>query len=230
MALVGPSGSGKSTLAKLAARFMDPDRGTVALGGIDLKALDPRALSASFSCLFQDPYLFADTIEANIRMGKKAATRDEIEQAAKAANAHDFITVLPDGYRTTLGEATRLSGGEAQRLALARVFLRDAPLLILDEATTHADAENETRLQQAMGRLGRGKTMLVIAHRLSTIIDMDRIVVMDQGKILAQGSHGELLERCALYRRMWDQFRTTRLFRYLTGPALPASANTGVMQ
>lgn len=229
VALVGPSGAGKSTLARLAARFMDPDQGTVAMGGVDLKALDPRVLSASFSCLFQDPCLFADTIEANIRMGKQAATRDEIEQAAKAANAHDFITALPDGYRTTLGEATRLSGGEAQRLALARVFLRDAPLLILDEATTHADAENETRLQQAVGRLGRGKTMLVIAHRLSTIIDMDRIVVMDQGKILAQGRHGELLKRCALYRRMWDQFRTTRLFRYSTGPALAARANTGLM-
>ena len=227
VALVGPSGAGKSTLARLAARFMDPDQGTVARGGIDLRALGPRALSASVSCLLQDPCLFADTIEANIRLGKKAATRDEIEQAAKA---HDFITALPDGYRTTLGEATRLSGGEAQRLALARVFLRDAPLLILDEATTHVDAENETRLQQAVGRLGRGKTLLVIAHRLSTIVDMDRIVVMDQGKILAQGSHTELLKHCALYRRMWDQFRTTRLFRYSTGPALAASANTGVRQ
>ena len=128
-----------------------------------------------------------------------------------------------------MGEATRLSGGEAQRLALARVFLRDAPLLILDEATTHADAENETRLQQAVERLGRGKTLLLIAHRLSTIIDMDRIVVMDQGKILAQGSHAELLKHCALYRRMWDQCRTTRLFRYSTGPALAVSVNTGVM-
>lgn len=216
VALVGASGGGKSTIAKLAARFMDPDSGTISIGGVDLKDLSAQTLAQSLSCVFQESFVFADTIEANIRLGRQDASQDDIIAAAKAANAHDFISNFPEGYQTKLGEGVRLSGGEAQRLALARAFLRDAPILILDEATTHADAENEVQLQDAVARLGQGKTMLVIAHRLSTITDMDRIIIMGDGHILAEGRHEELLKSSGLYQEMWDKFRNTRLFQYST--------------
>lgn len=204
-ALVGPSGSGKSTVTRLITRFADPQHGTVAIGGVDLHTLDPRDVVAHVAVVFQDVYLFDDTVRANIAMSRPDASDDEIERAARAANAHDFISALPQGYDTGVGEiGGRLSGGERQRLSIARAFLKDAPVVLLDEPTAALDVESEVAVQRALTRLAGGRTVLMIAHRLSTIAGADQVLVVDDGQIAQRGTHAELItERGGRYARLW---------------------------
>ena len=204
-ALVGPSGSGKSTISKLAARFWDTDGGTVSVGGVDVKALDPEYLMQHFAFVFQEVILFNDTIENNIRIGKPNASEKEIKSAAKAACCDEFIERLPDGYKTMLGEnGATLSGGERQRISIARALLKDAPVVILDEATASLDPENEVFVQQAINQLVVGKTVLVIAHRLRTVLHADHIVVLEQGKVVEEGKSGELLAHNGLFSKLYN--------------------------
>ncbi|MCR4789386.1 MAG: ABC transporter ATP-binding protein/permease [Lachnospiraceae bacterium] len=204
-ALVGPSGGGKSTVAKLIARFWDVSSGSIRIGGVDIKDLKVTSLADIVSFVTQDNFLFSRSIMENIRLGKPDATDEEVIQAAKDACADEFIRKLPDGYDTSAGEAgKRLSGGERQRIAIARMMLKNAPIVILDEATAFTDPENETKLQESIANLTRGKTLLVIAHRLSTIKNADRIVVLNDGRIAAQGKQEELMESSPLYNRMWQ--------------------------
>ena len=204
-ALVGPSGSGKSTISRLAARFWDADSGVVKLGGIDVKTLEPEHLMQKFSFVFQDVTLFNDTIENNIRIGKPDASIVEIRNAARAACCDEFIEKLPDGYDTMLGEnGATLSGGERQRISIARALLKNAPIIILDEATASLDPENEVSVQQAINRLVAGKTVLVIAHRLRTIAGADNIIVLEQGQVVEQGTHNELMEQHGLYEKLFS--------------------------
>ncbi len=201
--LVGPSGGGKSTLAQLLLRFYTPQEGTIRIGGTDLQDIPPSRLTKLVSYVFQDSVLFHDTVENNIRMGNTAASRKQVEQAAQDAGIHEVILSLPHGYDTVIGEKNAyLSGGEKQRLAIARVFLRDTPIVILDEATAYADAENEAKIQQAFARLSRNKTVLIIAHRLKTVETAHQLLVLDQGKLAGIGSHEELMKDCGLYRQM----------------------------
>ena len=204
-ALVGPSGGGKSTVAKLIARFWDVSSGSIRIGGTDIKDLKVTSLADIVSFVTQDNFLFSRSIMENIRLGKPGATDEEVIQAAKAACCDEFIRKLPDGYNTSAGEAgKRLSGGERQRIAIARMMLKNAPVIILDEATAFTDPENETKLQESIANLTKGKTLLVIAHRLSTIKNADKIVVLNDGRIEAQGSQNELMESSPLYQRMWQ--------------------------
>ena len=204
-AIIGPSGSGKTTICNLIARFYDVQGGSVLVGGHDVRELTCDSLLKNISMVFQNVYLFHDTIRNNIRFGRPDATGEEIIAAAKAARCHDFIMALPDGYDTVVGEGGgTLSGGEKQRISIARAMLKDAPVIILDEATSYTDPENEAVIQSALARLIRGKTLLVIAHRLSTVADADRIFVVQDGRIAAQGTQAELLENCPLYREMWE--------------------------
>src|SRR5271165_4699654 len=201
--IVGPSGSGKSSIARLLLRLFDPQRGTVRIGGHDLKTLDPEALGRMIAVVHQDTYLFYGTVEDNLRLGKPDADREEIEAAARDANAHEFIMALPQGYATMIGErGIMLSGGQRQRLAIARALLRDAPILILDEALSSVDAENEAVIQQAIDRLAAGRTTLILAHRLSSVIGADRILVLDKGRVVETGRHAELIRRDGPYRRL----------------------------
>lgn len=203
LALVGPSGAGKSTLFDLLLRFFDPQAGSILIDGVPIQQLDPRELRSSFALVSQNPALFFGSVEDNIRYGKTTASRAEVEAAAKAAHAHEFIMKLPDGYQTHLGDAgLGLSGGQRQRLAIARALLVDAPILLLDEATSALDAESEHLIQQALPPLMAGRTTLVIAHRLATVKSADRIAVIEQGKLAAIGSHSELLSRSPLYARL----------------------------
>ena len=204
-ALVGPSGSGKSTIAKLIAGFWDVSGGSILLGGQDLKNIPQRQLAGMIAYVSQDNYLFDDTIRENIRMGRRGATDADVENVARAAGCHDFIMGLEHGYDTVVGGAGgHLSGGERQRIAIARAMLKDAPIVILDEATAYLDPENEAGVQSAIGRLVAGKTLLVIAHRLSTVTNSDQIVVVKDGRIAASGTHEELLSRSKLYQQMWN--------------------------
>ena len=203
-ALVGPSGSGKSTLMKLCARFYDPQKGKVLLNGQDMKELEPESLMKHISMVFQDVYLFQDTIKNNIRFGKSNATDSEIEAAARKACCHDFIMRLPGGYDTMVGEGgCTLSGGEKQRLSIARAILKEAPIVLLDEATASLDPENEVEVQKAINTLIEGRTVIVIAHRLKTIRNADKIIVLEDGYIAEQGTHDELLRNQGLYHKLW---------------------------
>lgn len=204
-ALVGPSGSGKSTISKLIAGFWDVSGGEITIGGRNIKELSQADIANSIAYVAQDNYLFDDTVRNNIRMGRMSATDQEVEAAAKAAGCDEFIRHLDKGYDTVVGGAGgHLSGGERQRVAIARAMLRNAPIIILDEATAYTDPENEAVIQEAVSKLVQGKTLIVIAHRLSTIIDSDNIVVVKDGKIHSQGTHEQLLETSDLYKQMWQ--------------------------
>ncbi|ACV63437.1 ABC transporter related [Desulfofarcimen acetoxidans DSM 771] len=204
-ALVGPSGSGKSTITRLIARFWDVQGGRVLIDSKDIKAVDPEKLLARVSMVFQDVYLFKDTIRDNIRVGKINASQEEIEWAAKQACCHDFIMKLPQGYDTPVGEGgCTLSGGEKQRVSIARALLKDAPIVLLDEATASLDPENETQVQHAISALVSNKTVVIIAHRLKTIREADKIIVLEDGKVAEQGVHEELLAKKGLYHRLWS--------------------------
>lgn len=204
-ALVGPSGSGKSTIAKLIAGFWDVTGGSITFGGIDAKKIPQSQLAEQIAYVSQDNYLFDDTVRENIRMGKKGATDAEVEKAAKEAGCDAFIRSLENGYDTNVGGAGgHLSGGERQRIAIARAMLKDAPIIIMDEATAYIDPENEAVIQKAVGKLVAGKTLIVIAHRLSTITDSDQILVINNGKVEAAGTQEELLQTCKLYQEMWQ--------------------------
>ena len=210
VALVGASGSGKSTVARLAARFFDPKQGRVSIGGADLRDIPPSELSKLVSKVFQDPTLFADTVAANIRVGREDADDAAVERVARFAQAHDFICALPLGYQTILHEkGANLSLGQRQRIAIARALLRDAPILLLDEVTSHADPETETLVQQALSALVQGRSVVIAAHRLRTIAGADEILVIDDGKIVERGSHRGLLALRGLYARFWE-FQTAR--------------------
>ena len=203
-ALVGPSGSGKSTIARLIVRHWDVCAGSVSIGGVDVRAMPLNQLSCLVSYVSQDDYLLDGTLLDNLRMGKPDASEDELRVAAEAASCEEFVSRLPRGWDTPAGEAGRaLSGGERQRICIARAILKDAPIIILDEATAFADPENEAHIQRSVARLARKKTLIVIAHRLSTITAADTICVMDKGRIVARGTHESLLEGCQLYADMW---------------------------
>jgi ATP-binding cassette subfamily B protein len=203
VALVGPSGAGKTTLFQLALRFRDPDAGRVLLDGVDLRAADPAAIRARIGLVPQDPVIFGADVFENIRYGRPEATDDEVRAAARAADAEGFVEALPQGYATFLGEkGVRLSGGQRQRIAIARAVLRDPPLLLLDEATSALDAESEAAVQAALTRLARGRAVLVIAHRLATVRRADRILVMEAGRIVAEGTHDALVAEGGLYARL----------------------------
>lgn len=203
-ALVGPSGGGKSTAAKLAARFWDVDGGRITLGGVDVSTVEPEALLAHYAIVFQDVVLFRDTIMENIRLGRRGASDEEVLAAAKAAQCDEFVSRLPDGYQTLIGEnGSTLSGGERQRISIARALLKDADVILLDEATASLDVESETAVQAALSRLVRGKTVLIIAHRMRTVAGADKIVVLSDGRVAEQGTHGELLEKHGIYHNLF---------------------------
>ena len=202
-ALVGPSGSGKSTCARLAARLWDVTEGTIRVGGVDISTVDPEALLTDYSMVFQDVVLFDDTVMENIRLGKRGATDQEVRAAAEAANCGEFIRRLPQGYDTPIGEnGAKLSGGERQRISIARALLKNAPIVLLDEATASLDVENETKVQEALSRLLVGQTVLVIAHRMRTVAGADHIVVLENGHVAEQGTPAELMQKGGLYRHM----------------------------
>ena len=199
-AIVGPSGSGKTTLTSLMARFWDVNKGSVKLGGIDVKDYSLDSLMSNFSMVFQNVYLFNDSIENNIKFGKPAASHEEVVAAAKAARCHEFIMALPDGYDTVIGEGgATISGGERQRLSIARAMLKDAPIVILDEATANVDPENEAELQAAIEALTGGKTIIMIAHRLKTVRHANQILVVDHGRIVQHGTHDQLIQQKGIY-------------------------------
>jgi subfamily B ATP-binding cassette protein MsbA len=205
IALVGPSGAGKSTVFSLLLRFYDAEAGRIAIDGQDIRAVTIESLRGHLALVTQEPFLFDDTIAANIGYGREGATLDQIESAARAAAAHEFIVQLPKGYDTRVGEGgLRLSGGQRQRIAIARAMLRDAPILLLDEATSALDTENERLVQEALRRLMKGRTTIVIAHRLSTVLDADAIYVLDRGHVVEHGTHGELLARGGLYAKLYQ--------------------------
>lgn len=211
-ALVGPSGSGKSSLAKLAIRFWDPQIGKVTLGGHDISQVDPEHLYKYYSMVFQNVLLFNNTIMENVRIGNPDASDQEVVDACKAAMAHDFISRLPQGYNTMVGEDGRLlSGGERQRISIARAILKNAPIIILDEASASMDAENEARFQEALSNLIKDKTVITIAHRLRTVADADKIVVLEQGRIVEEGNFASLMEREGLFHRLWDKQTSTTI-------------------
>ena len=213
-ALVGPSGSGKSTCARIAARLWDISKGVIRVGGVDISTVDPEVLLRDYSMVFQDVVLFDDTVMENIRLGKRGATDEEVRAAAKAANCDEFVHRLPQGYNTPIGEnGAKLSGGERQRISIARALLKDASIVLLDEATASLDVENETKVQGALSRLLAGKTVLVIAHRMRTVEAADKIVVLADGRVAEEGTPAELLDKNGLYRRMVELQRQSAGWR-----------------
>lgn len=209
-ALVGPSGSGKSTIAQLIPRFWDVQRGCITIGGVDIREIKTTDLMDTMSFVFQDSFLFTDTLYNNILVGRPGAAREEVYEAAKAAQCHEFIGRLPQGYETLIGEGgVYLSGGEEQRVSVARAILKNAPILVLDEATAYADPENEYQMQLALGELIRGKTVLIIAHRLTTVCEANQIIVLKEGQIDDRGTHSQLLSHGGLYQDMWDAGMTS---------------------
>ncbi len=208
VALVGPSGGGKTTAAGLIPRFWDADSGTVAIGGINVREMDTEDMMKQVSFVFQDTRLFKDSILENIRAARPNASREEVLAAAHAAQCDDILDKLPQGPDTVVGaKAIYLSGGEQQRIALARAILKDAPIVILDEATAFADPENEHQIQKAFESLIKDKTVLMIAHRLSTVQDADSIIVLNDGKIVEQGNHEDLIARHSVYAAMWEDYQ-----------------------
>ena len=221
VALVGATGAGKTTVSRLIPRFYDPQDGQISVGGHDLRSLDLEFLRANVASVMQDVFLFHGTVRQNIAFGRPEATVDEIVQAAQAANAHEFIVDLPDGYNTVIGErGVRLSGGQKQRISIARALLKDAPILILDEATSSVDTETEWQIQQALNRLTRNRTTLVIAHRLSTIRHADKIVVLDSGRIIETGAHDDLMARGGRYAKMVETQSLARSWELSRQPEL----------
>ncbi|MDY0094027.1 MAG: ABC transporter ATP-binding protein [Candidatus Vecturithrix sp.] len=210
-ALVGPSGAGKTTLGLLTARFWDVQSGAIRIGGVDIRDMSTEALMNQISFVFQDGFLFFDTIEENIRMGNAAASKADVIQAAQAAQCHDFIERLPHGYQTLVGEGgTYLSGGEQQRIGIARAILKNTPIVVLDEATAYADPENEGKILQGFATLLKDKTVLIIAHRLSTVTNADQILVIDRGKVAQRGRHADLIKAGGLYKNMWETYSRAR--------------------
>src|SRR5690606_18435475 len=206
VALVGPSGAGKSTLVNLIARFYDPDSGVVRVDGYDLRTVDPRSLRRQIGLVPQDPVLFGISIAENIAVSRPDAGMEEVRRAAELAHAHDFITRLPAGYDTVAGErGASLSGGQRQRIAIARAILADPRILILDEATSALDSESEAAIHAALQRIRQGRTVILIAHRASTVMMADRIIVLDRGRVVQQGTHQELSQRPGLYRRLYHE-------------------------
>ena len=202
-ALVGPSGSGKSTASKLAARFWDADSGIITLGGVDVKTVEPETLFKNYAIVFQDVMLFDETVMENIRLGRGDATDEEVMAAARAAQCEEFIQRLPQGYQTNIGEnGSALSGGERQRISIARALLKNAPIVLLDEATASMDAESETLVQDALSVLLKDKTVMVIAHRMRTVANADKIVVLDDGKVSEMGTPAELMAKGGLYSHL----------------------------
>ena len=203
-ALVGPSGSGKSTVTRLLMRHADPQVGRIVIGGVDIRAIAPETLNGLISAVFQDVYLFDDSILANIRMARPEASDEEVEAAARAAYCHEFVTRLPEGYQTRVGDiGGRLSGGERQRISIARAILKNAPIVILDEPTAALDAESEVAVQRAIDALVHERTVIVIAHRLSTIAAAEQILVIDDGCVVESGRHADLLASNGRYAQMW---------------------------
>ena len=210
-ALVGPSGSGKSTIARLIAAFWEVGGGSITVGGADIRRISAEHYHRLVAYVSQDNFLFDTTVRENIRMGRPGATDAEVEQAARDCGCYEFIMGLENGFDTRVGSGGgRLSGGERQRVSIARAMLKDAPIVILDEATAYTDPENEAVIQESVARLVRGKTLIVIAHRLSTIADADQIAVVNDGKIEGVGTQAELLENCPLYRSMWEAHVSAR--------------------
>ncbi|MEL7622994.1 MAG: ABC transporter ATP-binding protein [Clostridiales bacterium] len=229
-ALVGPSGSGKSTITRLIARFWDVDSGFVSIGGVPVSNQNPDILLRNISMVFQDVYLFHDTIENNIRMGREDADREEVMAAAKLAACHDFITALPQGYQTMVGEGgSTLSGGEKQRISIARALLKDAPIVLLDEATASLDPENEVFIQQAIDALVENKTVVVIAHRLRSVQNADQIIVLNEGRLAEIGDHESLLAQNGLYRRMWEEQQKAGNWRLALSAALTNTDHYGIL-
>ena len=209
VALVGPSGGGKTTAASLVPRFWDADAGSVRVGGVDVRDIDPHELMDRVAFVFQNTRLFSTSILENVRAARPDATREQVLDALHAAQCDDILAKLPDGVDTKMGsDGTYLSGGEQQRVALARAILKDAPIVVLDEATAFADPENEALIQKAFARLMEGRTVIMIAHRLSTVVGADKIVVLDQGHVVEQGAHAELVSAGGLYARMWADYQT----------------------